>query len=421
VILASAINSRTLLTLANQAPAGKNVPEDLAKPADFLWQAPRQTPKDEPLAIEPPLGLQPLTPGAVVPNSNPITKAKAELGRQLFFDPRLSRDGTVSCATCHNPEKGWTDLAPVSTGINGQKGGRSAPTVLNTAYGKTFFWDGRAPSLEGQCQGPPINPIEMGYESYVDMIRQLRQIPRYQEQFLSAFGTDVTLDGVAKAIATFERVFALSGDSPYDRYLAGDNKAISDSAKRGMYLFGLRLAVDDDFDVSNVTLKKANCTSCHVGFNFTDELFHNLGVGWDETKKEFKDVGRWAIAPIGAKADADLGAFKTPTIRDIERTAPYMHDGSEKDLMAVVEYYDKGGIPNPALDKDMKKLNLTPQEKEDLVVFMKTLTGQVIKVALPTLPPDSNGNAPDPAKALVPPSPEKTASAAASLHGATAR
>jgi cytochrome c peroxidase len=416
VVLASMMESESLLTLAHSSPSGKSVSEEAAKPADYLWQLARQAPQDEPLTVEVPKGLPPLTPGAVVPNSNPITKGKAELGKQLYFDPRISKDGTVACATCHNPDKGWTDQARVSLGIRGQAGGRSAPTVLNTVYGKTMFWDGRAPSLEGQSQGPPLNPIEMGNDDFKELVERLRAIPGYQEQFLKVFGTDVTVDGIAKAIATFERVAALSGNAPYDKYQGGELTALSESQKRGMVLFGLRLHPDDEFDVSSVPLKKANCTSCHVGFNFTDEQFHNLGVGWDETKKEFKDVGRWAIAPIGAKSDVDLGAFKTPTCRDLSRTAPYMHDGSEQTLRDVVVYYNKGGKPNPALDKDMKPLNLTESEIDDVVAFMKSLDGEVKTIELPKLPPGADGVAPDPAKALTPPAPTNAAARPAA-HG----
>jgi cytochrome c peroxidase len=364
--------------------------------------------------VDVPTGLNALTPVVYVPAANPITKAKLELGKQLYFDARVSKDGTVSCATCHNPEKGWTDQAPFSAGIDGQTGGRSAPTVLNTVYGKSMFWDGRAPSLEGQAQGPIQNPIEMGTQSYKEIVTRLRGIPGYQEQFKKVFGTEVTLDGMAKAIATFERT-ALSGNSAFDKYNTdGDFKALDESAKRGMVLFGLRLG-DDDPDKEKiekaVTLKKANCTSCHIGFNFTDEQFHNIGVGFNAEKNEFADLGRWAITPIGAKYHAELGAFKTPTIRDAVNTAPYMHDGSEKTLEDVVEYYDRGGNANPHLDKDMKKLNLTPEEKKDVVAFMKALTGAPLKVELPTLPDGPDGTAPDPRKALTPPAPKSQASA----------
>jgi cytochrome c peroxidase len=374
-------------------------------PFDHLWQPPKlDLIKDEPMNVTVPVGLQPLTPKIYVPVSNPITKGKYELGRQLYFDPRVSLDGTVACATCHNPAKGWTDGMAVSIGISGQTGGRSAPSVLNTAYGKTMFWDGRAPSLEGQAQGPVQNPIEMGKQSYKEIVDRLRKISSYTEQFQKVFGTDVNLDGMAKAIATFERVAALSGNSKYDKYNAGDNKALSDSEKRGMILFGLTLNTDDELKTDAVR-QKAKCTLCHVGFNFTDEQFHNLGIGWNENTGRYADLGRWAIDPIGAKSEASLGAFKTPTVRDVEHNAPYMHDGSLTTLEQVVEHYDKGGTPNPALDPDMKKLGLTSQEKADVVAFMKALSGETKKVdeLLPKLPPGSDGKVPDPRTALTPP------------------
>jgi cytochrome c peroxidase len=374
-------------------------------PFDHLWlPSKRELIKDELLDLKVPVGLQPLTPKIYVPDANPLTKGKYELGRQLYFDPRVSLDTTVSCATCHNPARGWTDGRPVSIGIAGQFGSRSAPTVLNTAYGKTMFWDGRAPSLEGQAQGPVQNPIEMGKQSYKEIVERLRKVASYAEQFEKVFGTRVTLDGMAKAIATFERVAALTGNSSYDKYIAGDNNALSESQKRGMVLFGLTLNTDDDFKTDAVR-QKAKCTLCHAGFNFTDELFHNLGIGWNESTGKFADLGRWAIDPIGAKNDANLGAFKTPTVRDAARTGPYMHDGSLATLEAVMEHYDKGGTANPALDSDMKKLNLTAQEKADVVVFMKGLTGETktLDELLPVLPPGPDGKAPNPRDALTPP------------------
>ena len=379
-------------------------------PFDHLWQPSKvEMIKDEPLAVTVPLGLPALTLKIYVPISNPITKGKYELGRQLYFDPRVSLNGTVSCATCHNPAKGWTDAMPVSTGIGGQTGSRSAPSVVNTAYGKTMFWDGRAPSLEGQAQGPVQNPIEMGKQNYKEIVDRLRKVPAYVEQFQKVFGTDVTLDGMAKAIATFERVAALSGNSKYDKYNAGENKAMSDSEKRGLVLFGLIPNTDDDdfkakFNV-DAYRQKAKCSLCHQGFNFTDEQFHNLGVGWNDKTGKFADLGRWAIDPIGAKSDASLGAFKTPSVRDVEHNPPYMHDGSLATLEDVVEHYDKGGNPNPAIDSDMKKLGLTAQEKKDVVAFMKALSGETKKLdeLLPKLPPDSGGSAPDPRAALTPP------------------
>jgi cytochrome c peroxidase len=267
-----------------------------------------------------------------------------------------------------------------------------------------MFWDGRAPSLEAQAEGPIQNPIEMGRQSYRQIIERLRKISGYEQQFNRVFGTSATLDAMAKAIASFERVAALSGNSRYDKYNAGDNQALSGSEKRGMVLFGLTLNTDDEFR-PNVVRQKAKCTLCHVGFNFTDEQFHNLGIGWNEKTGRYADLGRWLIDPIGAKMDANLGAFKTPSVRDAEHTAPFMHDGSLNTLEDVVEHYDKGGTPNPALDVDMKKLGLTAEEKKDVVAFMKALSGEVKKLdeLLPTLPPGPDGKAPNPRDALTPP------------------
>jgi cytochrome c peroxidase len=393
-------------------------------PQPYLWlPADLKLVKDEPLKIDPPLGLEPL--GVNVPLTNPLTKAKVELGKQLYFDPRISKDGTVSCATCHNPATGWTDQRPGSVGIKGQVGSRNAPTVLNTVYGRVMFWDGRAPSLEGQAQGPVQNKIEMGDQTYKEIIERLRTIPGYVEGFKKVFGTDVTLDGMAKAIASFERT-ALSGNSAYDRYVRTEDpevatKAMNESAKRGMVLFGLQQVRDDDPDkdklLKAVTLKKAQCTSCHAGSNFTDDQYHNLGIGWDAKTGKFADHGRFVIAPIGSKNEKEIGAFKTPTLRDVTRTYPYMHDGSEDTLEKVIDLYDKGGVANPYLDPDMKPLKLTKQEKADLVEFMKALAGEEMKVAMPTLPTGPDGKSPDPVAALTPPQKGKSVSLEQEPHG----
>jgi cytochrome c peroxidase len=373
--------------------------------------------QDEPYEITVPLGLQPVS--GIIPASNPMTKGKVELGKQLYFDQRISKDSTISCASCHDPAKGWTDNAKFSTGIAGQIGGRSAPTVLNTVYGRTMFWDGRAPSLEAQAQGPVQNKIEMGDQSYKEIIERLRGISGYREQFKKVFGTDVTLDGMAKAIAAFERT-ALSGNSAFDKYNYGDPdnaetfKTLTESQKRGMVLFGLRLKDEDPFKVDSSLLAKAKCTACHAGSNFSDENFHNLGVGYDEKLGKFADIGRWEISSPGAKNYTEKGAFKTPTIRDITRTAPYMHDGSEKTLEQIVEYYNKGGNKNPALDANMVPLNLTDTEKADLVAFMKALNGESVIVALPTLPAGPDGKSPNPQDALG--APPKTAQEIRDLH-----
>jgi len=305
-----------------------------------------------------PLGLK----APDVPSDNPVTDAKVALGKTLYFDKRLSRDGTISCATCHAPEKGWTDQAPVSTGIKGQKGGVSAPTVLNSAYMEFQFWDGRAPSLEEQAKGPIQNPIEMGF-THEEAVARLKTIRGYAAYFKRAFGDEaIDIDRVAKAIATFERT-VLTGNSPYDKWQAGNKKAMSASAARGFNLFH----------------GKANCAICHDGFNFSNSDFHNIGVGM--LAKE-PNLGRFAQT----KDPKHTGAFKTPTLRNLRYTAPYMHDGSEPNLDTVVEYYNKGGTPNPHLDGRMKPLGLTAQEKKDLVAFMDALNGDPVAVKFPKMP-----------------------------------
>jgi cytochrome c peroxidase len=294
-----------------------------------------------------PLGLMPI----IWPGDNPYSPLKAELGRLLFFDTRLSADGTVSCATCHNPKLAFTDGLPVSAGIQGKKGNRSSPTVLNRAYSLAQFWDGRAYSLESQVLGPMANPVEMG-NSHVAIVRTLKAINGYRVLFAKVFGTeDFTIDHVAKAIATFERTVQ-SGNAPYDRYKAGNKNAMTPQQIHGM----------------NVFVDKAKCDQCHEGINFTSNSYNNLGVGTD---KPNPDVGRFAVT----KDPKDWGVFKTPTLREIEHTAPYMHDGSLKTLDEVVDFYSKGGIKNKNLDERMKKLNLTDGEKSDLVAFMKALSG----------------------------------------------
>ncbi|MFN4259189.1 MAG: cytochrome-c peroxidase [Gemmataceae bacterium] len=309
-------------------------------------------PADEP--PKPPLGLPPV----FWPEDNPYTPDKAELGRLLYFDKRLSSDGTISCASCHEPDKAFTDGMAVSTGIGGQKGDRSAPTVINRAYSTLQFWDGRASSLEDQAKGPIANPIEMTNEkteeaAHRTCVERLKMVPGYVKRFEDVFGTkDFTIDHVAQAIATFERT-VLSGNAPFDRYKAGDKEAMTAAQIRGMDVF----------------FKKAACDACHIGFNFTDGSFANIGIGMD---KPNPDWGRYLVT----KREFEKGAFKTPTLREIEHTAPYMHDGSMKTLEEVVEHYNKGGIKNPHLDQRMKPLNLTDQEKKDLVEFLKALSGE---------------------------------------------
>lgn len=297
-----------------------------------------------------------------IPADNPFTKEKAELGKQLYFDPRLSRDNTVSCASCHDPNKGWSNGEAVATGIGGQKGGRSAPTIINAAFSPLQFWDGRAVGLEGQALGPIQNPIEMNL-TLPELEKKLNAIPGYRNQFKKVFGTEVTSENIGKAIATFERT-VLCANAPYDKFKAGDKTALSESAQRGMKLF----------------FGKANCSACHSGPAFTDGAFHNIGMG---TKHEKPDLGRFEHS----KLDGDKSSFKTPGLREIKRTAPYMHDGSHKTLKEVVEYYNKGGETNPQLDEEIFPLKLSPEEIEDLVRFMEEgLSGEYPEVTPPKLP-----------------------------------
>jgi cytochrome c peroxidase len=298
--------------------------------------------------LKAPLGLPPLS----WPAKNPYSAAKVELGRYLYYDRRLSADETVSCASCHDPQFAFTDGSAVSTGIRRQKGNRSAPTIINRAYALAQFWDGRAATLEEQAKGPMANPIEMG-NTHEAIAARLGKIAGYRPLFAKVFGSDeIDIDRVAMAIACFERT-VLSGNSPYDRYKRGNKHDLTPAQVRGMSVF---------FD-------KAKCDKCHEGANFTLNAYANIGVGSD---KPDPDVGRYAVT----KNPRDWGGFKTPTLREIARTAPYMHDGSLKTLEEVVDYYDKGGIKNKNLDESIKPLHLTEIEKKDLVAFLRALSGE---------------------------------------------
>jgi cytochrome c peroxidase len=299
-----------------------------------------------------PLGLQ--AGSAYIPDDNPMSADKIALGKLLYFDARLSKDGTIACATCHNPFHGFTDPARTSAGVGRLLGGRNSPTVINRLFSAEQFWDGRAKDLEEQAHGPLTNPVEMAMPSHDEVVSNVKAVKGYAPLFKKAFGDDgIDMPRIARAIAAYERT-VVSGNSPYDRYQAGDKDALSVSAVRGMELFN----------------GKANCVRCHAGFNFTDETYQNLGVGMDKPKP---DLGRYEIT----KNDVDKGAFKTPTLRDVVLTAPYMHDGSEQTLMEVIEFYDRGGIKNPNLSKEIKPLGLSMQEKLDLVAFLEALTGDI--------------------------------------------
>ena len=296
-----------------------------------------------------PQRLGPLPP-VIVPPGNPQSSAKIHLGKELYFDARLSADGTVSCATCHNPALGWSDEGPTSKGIHGQLGGRRAPPVSNAAYAPLQFWDGRSPSLEDQAKGPIQNPIEMG-NTHQAMIQTIDRISGYIEEFREVFGEGpITVDQVADAIAAFERT-VVTTDSKFDRYARGDHQALTALEKEGLEIFN----------------GKGHCTSCHWGPYFSDGRFHNLGVPAKDPKNP--DKGRYDVT----KDPRDMGAFKTPTVRDAARRAPYLHDGSEKTLESLIDFYDRGGGKDANLDPLMVPLGLAKHEKTALVAFIKAL------------------------------------------------
>lgn len=324
------------------------------------------------------LGLPPLT----IPDDNPQTAEKIALGRLLFNDKRFSANGSVSCASCHQADKAFADGLPVAIGINGQAGTRNAPSVINAVFYQTQFLDGRAQSLEEQALGPFVNPIEHGLTSHQTIVDVIRQDADYLKHFNTVFNVPadaITIDHIVKAIASFERTL-VSGNSPFDRYYFGmDQTALSESAARGSRIFR----------------RKGNCANCHeISLNnalFTDNRFYNVGVGFkrlapvlgaliegknsDEltlTDVQQSELGRFKVT----KTLADLGKFKTPTLRNVALTAPYMHDGSIKTLEEVIEHYDKGGDKNRYIDAKIFPLHLSQQEKADLVAFMKALTSQ---------------------------------------------
>jgi cytochrome c peroxidase len=303
-----------------------------------------------------------LRPSSVpFPSDNPYTADKAQLGELLFFDPRLSGNNYISCASCHNPSLSWGDGLPRGIGHGMTILGRRTPTVLNTAWADLLMWDGRKVSLEDQALGPIGTDVEMN-QKVDDLVGKLAKIDGYRTLFNAAFpGEGITLANVAKAIATFERT-VVSPIAPFDRWVAGDETAISESAKHGFATFN----------------GKANCVACHSGWNFTDGGFHDIGL-------PDKDIGRGKNLGLQKMQHA----FKTPTLRDADRRGPYMHNGSIATLADVVNHYDKGGVQRPSLSDDMKPLNLTAQEKADLVEFMLTLTSEPTAVRHPTLPVSS--------------------------------
>lgn len=332
----------------------------------------------------------PLPPGvsatlwklSVPPGSEP-TPEKVALGEKLFREKRLSADNTVACMTCHEPELGFTDGKALSEGIGNQKVTRNSPTVLNAVFNATQFWDGRSATLEDQAKLPILNPREMGMPNPEAVVAKVRAIPEYAAEFKKVFGRDVNYDDLAAAIAAFERM-QFSGNARFDKFITGDAKALSASEKNGWALFN----------------GKARCNSCHAGNAvsplFSDQKFHNIGVAahkqdfialarkgvqvvrtGDEKQidelalqTEFSELGRFLVT----KQENDVGSFKTPTLRNVGITGPYMHDGSLTTLWDVMDHYNKGGVPNPFLDGGMQRLGLTEPEIDDLVSFLFALT-----------------------------------------------
>ncbi len=295
-----------------------------------------------------PLGL----PRIDWPADNPYSAGAAELGRTLFFDGRLSSNGTVSCAFCHRPNDGFSGGMPLSTGVNGKLEGRRTPTLINRAWGKTQFWDGRAPTLEAQVIIPVTNPNEMGM-SADQVVEAVEHIKGYKPLFVAAFGDEViNFDRISKAIATFERTI-VSGNSAYDRYVAGDKNALTKEQKRGLDFFN----------------GKGECAECHAGPNFTNEKFANLGIGMDEPHP---DPGRMVVT----KKRSDFGKFKVPTLRDLGRTGPYMHDGRFQTLGEVLDFYSKGALANPHLDTRITAFYMDQGTKQDLLAFLEALNGE---------------------------------------------
>ena len=299
------------------------------------------------------------------PEDNLTSPARVELGKQLFFDPRLSGDGNMSCASCHNPLFGWSDGLPTGRGFQSQILGRATPTIVNTAYNSIQMWDGRKKSLEDQAMGPLEADVEMNLDPAM-MVAWLKTNDSYVNAFAEAYpGEVLSAELVSKAIAAFERTI-VSRNSAFDRWVAGDAGALSSAQVRGFEIF--------------LDPEQGNCAACHMGANFTDNGFHNLGLASHGAADP--DPGRYAQVALGIMK----GAFKTPTLRDVSLTAPYFHDGSARTLMEVVEHYQTGGVVRTHLSPNMKTLSLSQQDKEDLVAFMQALTTPPQAFVLPTLP-----------------------------------
>lgn len=293
------------------------------------------------------------------PQDNPYTPEKAALGKMLFFDPRLSRDQNFNCASCHNPSFGWEAPLPKAIGAGAKPLDRQAPTVLNHAWGRLFFWDGRAKSLEEQAKGPIQSPVEMALP-LSEAVERLKKLEGYRKAFARAFPKEgLTAETILKALGTYERTL-VSGEAPFDRWIKGEEQALSASAKRGFTLF----------------TGKARCVLCHTGWRFTDDQFHDIG------NFQSVDQGRYKIT----NNPKEMYAMKTPGLREIAHRAPYMHDGSVPTLEGVVVHYITGGKKRPTLSPLMQPISLNQTDIQDLVEFMKSLSSKTTQPTLPTLP-----------------------------------
>jgi cytochrome c peroxidase len=303
-------------------------------------------------------------PAVPMPEGNRSTPARVELGKALFFDPRLSGNGATSCASCHNPSLGWSDGLKTAVGMGGVVLARATPTIVNTAFNTQFMWDGRKKSLEDQALGPMKAADEMNTD-FPAVIERLRAMPGYALLFERAYpGEPLGEETLAKALAAYERSI-VSRDSPFDRWLAGDTRALTPAQYRGFRLF--------------TDPAKAHCAACHSGPNFTDNGFHNIGI---RSAGARPDPGRFNVRAVASMK----GAFKTPTLRDIELTGPYFRDGSATTLREVVEHYARGGDDRSNISADVKQLHLSEQDKNDLVAFLRALTGRRVPVTAPHLP-----------------------------------
>src|SRR6202171_4168181 len=376
-----------LIALAADTSAGALAPAQRAHQPPI----PKPGPLAEPRSTKQ-VGLPRDQTLAAIPPENPQTAEKIALGQKLFFDGRLSVDGTVACATCHDPQRAFTDGRPTSIGVQGRSGQRNAPTVLNALYNKTQFWDGRAKTLEDQAALPIVNPVEMGQPDLEAAVKSLAAYPEYQEAFQKVFGRPPNGQDLIAAIASYERTLT-SFDSPFDRFLAGDQKAIDEPAKRGGVLFNDR----------------ARCNKCHALqdetpdlTNFKDDDFHNIGVlivrhhvvPLARQAKKLVDSGNRAdvdragvgtyMSALGrlliTKREPDIASFKTPGLRNVLVTEPYFHDGSHPALWDVLDHYNKGAGPqDPWLDQDIQPLGLQESELDDLVAFMASLTSDAYR------------------------------------------